>query len=522
MLRFQVVLVNETRSLIITCKLTASGLREARIVILFRKIVFYIFLLLYLVTCPLLLLYAFGFIVKPGAEYGLVKTGLIYLSTAPSDARVYLGSSRYSKKTPVMIRDLTPGTYTLRVSHEGYQTWEQTIPVEAEKASVLDYVLLLPDQWETHEFSDQPFDELRVGEGSGQGLLRRGELAEGLMTFDLKTESLKSLFEASSPLAGARVKKIFFGKESTLILLHLELNEAVSFIVVDLAHPEKTPRDITFLFSRLPDEVFWEKGQLEYFFSFQDGVVDRLNIQDHEVKPAILKNLRGLAIHEGNLYGIRHDGLVIRTDRNGKDETFLLDDPVLARSLFGTEGRYKIWARDSGLTVFIGSKGELISNRLPYRMVEAGVLGVDYFKKNRKLLIWLKNRIGVIDFQKEKTSESGMFEKGTSLNWIYREGSNIVQAFWVYEGSHVLFREGDRVRLIDTETYDAPRVDEVIEVNPGSAIHYEEETGYLYYLERDSGHLKALEILPKKAVISLPFPDRNEATKVREKNNREV
>ena len=490
--------------------------------IFFRKIVFYLFCILYLVTCPILLLYAFGFIVKPGAEYGIVKTGLIYLSTVPSNAQVFVGTSRYARKTPVMIRDLMPGSYTLKVVQPGYRPWVQTVPVEAEKASALDYVLLLPSSWKVHRISAESFSELEVIPDSGFGLLKRGDHAADFWAVDFEEDEVTPLFREDSPWAQAKIRQVFTGKESSLVIFVLETTKGLQYWAVDLAKPEKSPRDLTLLFPEPPVQIRWEKNHPEYAFVLQGADINRLNLQDGELKPSLLREVRGLGVEDGNLYALRRDGLVVRFDKNGKDDRFLLEDPALAHSLFGDAGNYRIEAWSSDLMILMGEKGDLISNRLPYKLVEAGVLGVDYFRKGRRLLVWKKDRVGIVDFSREKSPGSEMFEKGPRLRWIFQKGNSVSQAFWVYEGSHILFRDGNHVYLLDTETYGEPEVLEIVKVREGTAVYYHEENGHLYYLNEESGRLESIEILPKKAVINFPFPERREGTVVREKNQNAI
>ena len=69
------------------------------------------------------ILYALGYILKPGMEQGLVKTGLIYISTVPSGASVYISNKRYTRRTPAILRDLTPGNYPIRISLKNHRSW---------------------------------------------------------------------------------------------------------------------------------------------------------------------------------------------------------------------------------------------------------------------------------------------------------------------------------------------------------------------------------------------------------------
>ena len=79
-----------------------------------RKIIFYIFALIYLVVAPLTILYALGYIFSP-TQQTLVATGLISLSSEPPQAQVWLNGELLKEKTPVILRNLKPGPYTLRM-----------------------------------------------------------------------------------------------------------------------------------------------------------------------------------------------------------------------------------------------------------------------------------------------------------------------------------------------------------------------------------------------------------------------
>ncbi|MFC1570901.1 PEGA domain-containing protein, partial [Candidatus Omnitrophota bacterium] len=104
----------------------------------FRRIVFYLFVAIYIIICPLLLLYAYGYIYKPGIEKGLLTTGLIYVATAPTGSEIYVNDKKYAKNTPTAIMELLPGEYSIELKLDGYKTWSQTVPVAKEKATVLE------------------------------------------------------------------------------------------------------------------------------------------------------------------------------------------------------------------------------------------------------------------------------------------------------------------------------------------------------------------------------------------------
>lgn len=69
--------------------------------LLLRKIVFYILSAIYIVLCPLIILYAFGYIFTPDTERNITKTGVVYVATSPPGATVYVNKEIFPNKTSV-------------------------------------------------------------------------------------------------------------------------------------------------------------------------------------------------------------------------------------------------------------------------------------------------------------------------------------------------------------------------------------------------------------------------------------
>jgi len=93
-----------------------------------RKIIFYIFCLIYLILTPLIIARMLGFVSNP-LTHRFVKTGLVYVSTNPPDATVFMDGRMIHGSTPVVIRDLTPGKHFIRLQLDGYKDWEKSIPI---------------------------------------------------------------------------------------------------------------------------------------------------------------------------------------------------------------------------------------------------------------------------------------------------------------------------------------------------------------------------------------------------------
>jgi len=476
-----------------------------------RKIVFYFFVIIYLILCPLTILYALGYLFRPGTGEGIVKTGLIDLSTAPPGASVYIGKSRYTEKTPTTLRSLLPGEYPVKLILKHHIPWTQTVPVEAEKATVLEKILLLPTAFKHEELLSGPFQDLIPLPGNHFFLLVQGPDLEDLYVYDWKEQKGRPLLSSDSPFQGAKVLSHMTVEESPALLVRVELKRGEKFLWVTLSNEETVIEDLTSLFPEKPLWIEWEGRDRNQLFVFQRGSLNRLEIVSKAIYPKIVSSVRGYGLANKAIYVLRNDNTFERVDQAGKGTERFPQNPSLSDSLSSVRGFLKIKSLSSDTFLFWGERGELLLNRPPYQFVRSGVTGFEIFPQTGRLLLWQKNRLGILDVSEERQREEKI-QEGQEPLWIFRKGDKIEQAFWVYDGSHILFRDREGVFLIELETYGKPKLYALLRVRKNSAIFYSEESGKLYFLSVE-GDLSSVELLPREKILQFPFPERKEGKK---------
>ncbi|MFQ5953176.1 MAG: PEGA domain-containing protein [Candidatus Omnitrophota bacterium] len=472
---------------------------------LLRKILFYTFAVIYITVCPLVILYAFGYIYKPGTKEGILKTGLIYLSTAPAGATIYMGNSRYTQKTPTIIQELLPGSYPIKVALEDYLPWTQTVPVEAEKATVLDKVLLLPREWKSKELIPGRVQDIIAVPGTDFFLAKKGMKAEDVLVCDYEKGKAWPLLGPGSPFRESKVLSYYTSKKSPSLLLRVSSARKEKFLWIELKENGGVAKDITNLFQMTPVQVKWLPGQ-DYIFVLYAGRLDRVDVASGAVYPEYVLDVRGFDLFDGKIYVLKKDNTFLVMDSDKKTEKMLLGDQKIGDSIFRDKGHYNVEVLSEELILFLGENGALLANRLPYRFVGKGVRGMEFDPKGERVLIWSKDRIGVLDFSAEKTGNVG-FEKGPALAWVYTQGKDIGQASWVYEASHILFRDSSNISLIEIEGYGEFKIDPVFKVNEKSSVFYSDKTGEMYFSDATSGELFSVVIMPEESLIPLELPD---------------
>lgn len=484
-----------------------------------RKIFFYLFLAIYIWVCPLVILYALGMRVNTSTK-SIQKTGIISVSTIPPDADVVLNQRHFPKKTPTIIRNLPPGDYSLTLSLKNYLPWKETLTVKEEKATMAENILLIPEKWRSREFSKKTFEELIAVTGQPFFLLQKGPYLKDLFIFRW-SQGLTQVFFANNTLnsEGEMIQPIFqkdfiyregkLGgyytvKNSPFLLMQVQLGDAVKYLWIDPRTKSPQVEDITDLFSVEPDNVLWDPKEDKIIFSLQKQSLNRLNIKSKSIVSGILEAVRSFSIFGDQLYVLANDYTFKRVDNDAKSVLVLLEDSHLSRSLFADRNKLSITVLAKELILFLDENGALLFNHLPHRLVDHGVKGFVFNEHKKRLLVWTNHQIGIIDFTKEKGNT--LFEQGPPVAWPMTGGSNIQQAFWVNEGSQILYRDQNKIFLLETDSMGKALLYEIVNVKPEGAIEYSDTLGTLFYLDQETGHLCSIEILNRR--IGVPLPEK--------------
>ncbi len=117
-----------------------------------RRLYFFLFLALFLLAIPILVLYTSGWRLDNNLK--LVKTGGIYISAPSSGAEIYV-NNKLGKITNIIQHDffeqnLTPGTYFVFVYKDGYWPWSKELQVHEQLVSDA-HAFLVPREPKTEE-----------------------------------------------------------------------------------------------------------------------------------------------------------------------------------------------------------------------------------------------------------------------------------------------------------------------------------------------------------------------------------
>ena len=114
-----------------------------------RTLLFFFLSLLVLIATPILIFYALGYRINWQTRT-ISQTGGLYLKTIPANATVFINDKK-QKNTDflfgtVLIDNLLPKSYDIRIEKEGYKSWNKRLEVQEKQVAEAKNIILFPSQ----------------------------------------------------------------------------------------------------------------------------------------------------------------------------------------------------------------------------------------------------------------------------------------------------------------------------------------------------------------------------------------
>ncbi|PIR66714.1 MAG: hypothetical protein COU51_02435 [Parcubacteria group bacterium CG10_big_fil_rev_8_21_14_0_10_36_14] len=97
----------------------------------YRKIIFFVFAVFFIISIPIILLYTGGYRYNI-KKNRLEKTGNLVVNTKTKGVTLYLNERRFENKEEFRIQNILPGEYLIKIIKEGYFDWQKKLAIESE------------------------------------------------------------------------------------------------------------------------------------------------------------------------------------------------------------------------------------------------------------------------------------------------------------------------------------------------------------------------------------------------------
>jgi len=109
-----------------------------------RRLIYLIFVLLFLITAPLVVLYTSGYRWNH-YKNRVEKIGNLVIKTTPKKVLISLNDDLYEKNTPWRFNNLLANTYRVKIYREGFSTWEKNLSVNSGETTFAEHVYLFKE-----------------------------------------------------------------------------------------------------------------------------------------------------------------------------------------------------------------------------------------------------------------------------------------------------------------------------------------------------------------------------------------
>ena len=249
-----------------------------------RMVAFYSSVLLFFVMLPIILSYSLGYKIDYH-NLKIYKTGIIYLSSSPSGASVYVNGKLYKDYTPTQVEELKPASYKIEVKREGFYPWEGELAVRPNMVTKADRIVLFPVTRQIKKLSEREVCDFAVSnKGYVYYLTRSGLYRSG--TDKNAPRKVSSYSNWPDRIIGKKFspdgsKFIYFNENTvSLVSLNIDKNLAKEGESADVEEVFKSPDPIC--------DVFWYLG-LGYIV-----VVTEKDIKVVELRGGATRNIASL------------------------------------------------------------------------------------------------------------------------------------------------------------------------------------------------------------------------------------
>ena len=428
-----------------------------------RFFIFGIFVIIFLIITPIIILYSLGwrFSFK---DRKMLKTGVLYFKILPKNAQIYLNGN-LKKKTDLffgsaLIENLSSKQYEIEIKKDGFYSWKKNLAVEENKATELKNILLIPQNPNFTSLSSKD-EDFYFSPDEKIIILKEKEDAPGqewaLKLFDLDKNIKSYLVEEKDFLkqAGLQNKKIItnvdlinlkFSPDSKTIILETSIGETLKYwlLPIDTATPKLTQLDY-FNISSIETVYFNPKNHQE-LFALDEEKLNKIDLVNKEISPAA-KDIISFAILGDNVYYLKKNGLLYKTNLSFDSEEKLNATPLSIEK----ETEYKLFLFSN--SVILKEKDSFYwfdKKERNFKKFNEGGTSINFSPDGRKLVYFTDYEIWILFL--EKINEQPEKEAGQQL-FLTRFSEKISNAFW-YGNYYLIFNAGDKIKVAETDDRD--------------------------------------------------------------------
>ena len=218
-----------------------------------RTVLFVICVLLFLLICPLAVLYSQGYRIAFNDGIKISQTGGLFVKAYPKQAEVQIDEIKplkhpLTEKTDfffgsVLVENLFPKKYNVAVKKEGYLTWQKILEIKEREVTEIKNIILFPQNKELSNFTSNLKNFWFSPDGKKIILQEEDKTGWSLKDYDLNTNVKSHLIDDNDiSTKKPELLSLEFSPDSKEINMEVAISEDIKYFKINL---EKNPPVLT-------------------------------------------------------------------------------------------------------------------------------------------------------------------------------------------------------------------------------------------------------------------------------------
>jgi hypothetical protein len=475
-----------------------------------RRLIFWMFFFLFLMISPLVIYYSRGF--RYDKYHGIfIHSGSITIKSSPTSVNVYLNNDLQPTKSldiinnSITLNGLRPGSYTLRVSADGYQDWEKKIEVHSGISTEFWNVILLPKTAELQELGASGIERFFPSPfGKRVAYIKSDENQFQIWFLDVEENNPQMIYSFENmKFPDDKLENLEWNFKESYIVSPVIRDNHKDYLIVS------ADLDIDPFFlsetTKLEDlqKARWsprEKGVI-YFLAKSDGKnsvgLRKLDIASKETS-LVVEDIQAYDFSSSSLYFIRSNNILYNSDLSGENISQITFSPFTENEI---ENGARLIVFDENRQALVTKNCELfVRNKATEDTTQKlgeNIAGAQFSDDGKKLLFWNSNEIDVLFLKEWETQPR---RKENEIQQIIRFSSSIDNVFWYRDYEQVFFTNQNKIKMIGLDPQDRRVLMDVFNNNLDEFPATYDSGNGRYYFVREINNQKTLNYIdiPKK------------------------
>ena len=390
-------------------------------------------------------------------KIGLIKTGMLIVTTRPFDATITLNGKLTKYKSgfyllATKISDLKPGNYDIEIAKKGYRTWRDTLEIKPNMVTWANYILLFAEKLNISKI-DVPTGNVIAKSENGRHILFSSSTDKfSLKSLDSNNLSVKDFWPTTSPaetwLASPQITSAEFSPSSDFVLLRVANGTRTEYVVSDASANTVKLIHLNTTLGQDFDNAWWNiTNDSELYLQTKSGI-SLVGINATSLPSPIVISPISFKVDESRqvFYVSKNDSGTYSVDRmniDGSNKATIVPSVV-------TSKLYKLGysSQSSMLTVLNNDTGDLTayyignSNKKTSVLLSGGVTSFGWSKNGEYLYYYGKDFVKRYDFTKNKEIETHLDNIPSSLRFYFDENHYFLTNS---KGDYIMDADGSNV-----------------------------------------------------------------------------